>query len=153
MQKIKKTLAVFIAVLMVALSFPITSFALTSGDFEFTLTGEGGALITGYSGTAVNVDIPAVLTTSDGNKYEVQSVNMDIFDSVNIEKISVPKTVRAMENIFRLNRYHTSLARIDAFCSIKRRAFFIVIPTRAQQRFIPYQARLKTFSPARFTEQ
>jgi len=113
MQKIKKTLAVFIAVLMVALSFPITSFALTSGDFEFTLTGEGGALITGYSSAAVNVDIPAVLTTSDGNKYEVQSVNMDIFDSVNIEKISVPKTVRAMENIFRLNRYHTSLARID----------------------------------------
>ncbi|MBR1763248.1 MAG: leucine-rich repeat protein [Eubacterium sp.] len=111
MQNVKKAVAVVLSVLLILASFPISAFALTSGDFEYSLTPEGGALITGYTGESVDVAIPETVITNN-NQYEVQSVNMDIFDSVNVERISIPKTVVVLENVFHLNRYHKSLREI-----------------------------------------
>lgn len=109
---LKKLIAAVLCLILIISSFPITALALESGDFEYSLTSEGGALITGYKGTATEVAVPEILETA-GNKYEVKSVNMNIFDEVNIEKITLPKTVSALDNIFHLNRYHTSLKEIN----------------------------------------
>ena len=114
-KKSKKFLAAVLSLVIILSSCPICAFALTSDDgiFEYSLTtDEGKALITGYKGTATEVDIPEILETN-GNKYEVQSVNMNIFDAVNIEKISIPKSVTLIEDAFHLNRYHSSLKEIN----------------------------------------
>ena len=115
MKSIKKLLAIVLSALLVIVSFPVSSFALTTDDgvFEYSVTPEdAAAMITGYTGTATEVVIPEIVETN-GNKYEVQSVNMNIFDAVNIEKITIPKTVKILEDIFHLNRYHTSLKEIS----------------------------------------
>ena len=111
--KIHSSIVFVLSFLLILSSFPISVFALTSGVFEFSLTSDGGALITGYTGEATEVDIPETLETEDGNKYKVQSVNMNIFDEVNITKISIPKTVKILEDINHLNRNHSSLTQID----------------------------------------
>lgn len=112
MKAAKKIVSVILAFVLIISAFPITALALTSGEFEFSLTTEGGALITDYTGTATDIAIPEILE-SNGNRYEVVSVNMSIFDAVNVERITIPKTVAVMENIYYLNRYHTSLKEIS----------------------------------------
>ena len=114
MKSIKKLLAIVLSALLIIASLPITALALTSDDglFEYSVTPEdAAAMITGYTGTATEVVIPEIIETN-GNKYEVQSVNMNIFDAVSIEKITIPKSVKILEDIFHLNRYHTSLKEI-----------------------------------------
>ena len=111
----KNILSVVLSLILIISSFPITALALVSDDglFEYSVTPEdAAAMITGYKGEATEVEIPEIIETN-GNKYEVQSVNMNIFDSVNITKIKIPKTVKIMEDIFHLNRNHTSLKEID----------------------------------------
>ena len=111
--KINSLIAVALSVLLILASFPMSALALTSNDgiFEYSLTTEGDALITGYNSDAVDVSIPETVFTGT-NEYTVKSVNMNIFDEVNVEKISIPKTVTVLEDIFHLNRYHTSLKEI-----------------------------------------
>ena len=112
MHNYKRLISVALCLILMLSSFPVTALALESGDFEYSLTTEGGALITGYKGSATEVEIPEILETG-GNKYEVKSVNMNIFDEIAIEKITIPKTVSVLEDIFHLNRYHTSLKEIN----------------------------------------
>ena len=114
MRNSKSLLAILLSVILLLSSFPITASALVSDDelFEYSVTPEEAvAVITGYKGTATDVVIPEIIETN-GNKYEVQSVNLEMFDSVEITKITIPKSVKIMENIFHLNRYHTSLKEI-----------------------------------------
>ena len=113
-REVHSLFAVILSLVLIISSFPMTAFALTSDDgiFEYSVTPEeAAAVITGYKGTATEVEIPEIIETN-GNKYEVQSVNMDIFDEVAIEKITIPKSVKILEEINHLNRYHTSLKEI-----------------------------------------
>ena len=108
-------IAVVLSLVLIISSFPITALALVSDDgiFEYSVTPEdAAAVITGYTGDATEVAIPEIIETN-GNKYEVQSVNMGIFDEVNVTKITIPKSVKILEEINHLNRYHTSLTQIE----------------------------------------
>ena len=75
----KNVLAVVLSLILIISSFPITALALVSDDglFEYSVTPEdAAAMITGYKGEATEVEIPEIIETN-GNKYEVQSVNMN----------------------------------------------------------------------------
>ena len=106
--------ATLLSFVIVISSLPFSALALVSDDgiFEYSVTPEeAAAVITGYTGSATEIVIPEIIETN-GNKYEVQSVNMGIFDEVGIEKITIPKSVKIMEDIFHLNRYHSTLKEI-----------------------------------------
>ena len=114
MHSVKKLIAAVLSTVLIISSFPLSALALVSDDglFEYSVTPEdASAVITGYSGSATEVVIPGIIETN-GNKYEVQSVNMGIFDEVGIEKITIPKSVKILEDINHLNRNHTSLKEI-----------------------------------------
>lgn len=115
MKRFKIAFCLFISLAVIISIFPsnmlFTQAALTSGDYEFSLTSEGRAVITGYSGAETEIAIPAILE-SNGNKYEVASVDMSIYDKTNVADISIPSTVTVLENISDLNRNHNTLKRI-----------------------------------------
>ena len=75
----KKTLSIILAVLMVITALPltaITSFATTSGDFEYSVISSRDKTceITKYKGSATNLAIPSTL---DG--YSVTSIGYESF--------------------------------------------------------------------------
>ena len=84
----KKALSVFLAVLMVIAILPLTSFAITSGDWEYEVT-NGNATITEYYGKSATPEIPS---TIDG--YTVTGIYNDVFnDKTTLKSVTIPNTV------------------------------------------------------------
>ncbi len=115
MKKFKTAFCLLLSFAMFLTIFPFgltTAKALVSGDYEFSLTAEGKAVVTAYSGNETEINIPSILET-DGNRYEVISVDMSIYNDVDITKITVPATVTVIENVSDLNRNHNTLKEIS----------------------------------------
>ncbi|MGN0917267.1 MAG: leucine-rich repeat domain-containing protein [Candidatus Enterousia sp.] len=93
----KKTLSLLLAVLMVITALPltaITSFAATSGDFEYSVISEEDKTceITGYAGTATNLAIPSTI-----NGYSVTSIGHVAFSScTSLTSITIPNSVTSI---------------------------------------------------------
>ncbi|MGN0569234.1 MAG: leucine-rich repeat domain-containing protein [Candidatus Fimenecus sp.] len=98
----KKLLAIFLAVLMVIFSFLLTvisSFAATSGDFEYEVISEEDktCAIIGYTGTAAELEIPREM---DG--YVVTAIDDFVFeDCESLESVTIPDSVTSIgEDLF-----------------------------------------------------
>ena len=68
----KRILSIFLVMVMLITMMPtfaIPSFALTSGDFEYEVLEDGTAEITGYTGSATDLEIPS---TIDGFSVETR---------------------------------------------------------------------------------
>ncbi|MGN0539011.1 MAG: leucine-rich repeat domain-containing protein [Candidatus Fimenecus sp.] len=93
----KKTLSLLLAVLMVITALPltaITSFAATSGDFEYSVISEEDKTceITKYKGSATNLAIPSTL---DG--YSVTTIGDRAFeDCTSLASITIPDSVTSI---------------------------------------------------------
>ena len=93
----KKALSIFLAVLMVITALPltaITSFATTSGDFEYEviLKEDKTCEITNYTGTATELTIPSTL---DG--YSVTSIGDEAFyQCTSLKNITIPDSVTSI---------------------------------------------------------
>ncbi len=115
MKKFKTAFFLFLSLTLVVTILPSgllsTKAALSTGDYEFSLTAEGKAVVTGYNGKETEIDIPSILEL-DGNRYEVISVNLSIYDEVDVTKITIPSTVTILENITDLNVNHNTLKEI-----------------------------------------
>ena len=86
---LKKGLSVFLAVLIVIAILPLTSFAITSGDWDYEVKDDGTATLTAYYGTASNMVIPSEI---DG--YTVTEIyNEALTEATFIKSISIPNTV------------------------------------------------------------
>lgn len=87
----KKIVWAGFALALVLLLFPIISTAATSGDFEYTVNGNE-ATITGYTGTATDVSIPA--TVGDSNEYAVTTIGNGAFSSKGLTAVTIPDSVK-----------------------------------------------------------
>ena len=87
----KKSLSILLAFLMVIFAFPfsaITSFAETSGDFEYEVISEEDktCAIIGYTGTAADLEIP-----QDLDEYSVTTIGDYAFeDCTSLLSVTVP---------------------------------------------------------------
>ena len=85
----KKALSVILAVLMMIAVLPLTSFAITSGDWDYEVKDDGTASLTAYYGTASNMVIPSEI---DG--YTVTEIYKEAFtETTFIKSVSIPNTV------------------------------------------------------------
>jgi len=94
----KKALSVFLALSIIltlfALSPNMTSLALTSGDYTYTLSG-GNASITKYTGMDTSLNIPSVL---DG--YPVTGIKDKAFSGgTNVISITIPDSVTTISSM------------------------------------------------------
>ena len=91
----KRILSVFLVVVMLFTMLPtftISSFALTSGDFEYEILEDGTAEVVDYIGSSTELIIPSEI---DG--YSVSSIHFDIFsdyDRESIASIIIPNSVK-----------------------------------------------------------
>ncbi len=97
MKKTRKLLAIILSLVMIFTALPltaVTSFAVTSGDFEYEILDDGTAVITGYTGTATELTIPSEI---DG--YTVTSIGEWAFEEyTSLESITIPDIVTSIGN-------------------------------------------------------
>lgn len=130
MKTIKKSLSVFLALVMLLSVFAVASVsanAKKSGDFEYIVLDDGTAEITDYLGSAANLIIPnmfgtnVVSTIGSWSIYDKDSVKTIIIPSTvttieeaafgknrNLESVDIPKSVKIIEK--------------DAFCDCQKLA-------------------------------
>ncbi|MEE9727992.1 MucBP domain-containing protein [Listeria seeligeri] len=70
--------------------YPSSVFAETSGDFEYTVSGND-ATITDYTGQNTSVTIPS--TIGDNNEYAVTSIGTAAFTQKNLTAVTIPNTI------------------------------------------------------------
>ena len=119
----KRVLSVFLGmlVLMALLAFAsITSFAATSGDYEYTVLSDGTAQITGYTGNASNLAIPSRI---DG--YTVTEIGYGAFSHCeSLTSITIPGSViQILDEAFCYCTNVSSIVIPDSVVSISRFAF------------------------------
>ena len=121
----KKTLSIILAVLMVITALPltaITSFATTSGDFEYSVISEEDKTceIIHYLGSATELEIPSTL-----NGYNVISIGWEAFKNyTSLASVTIPNSVTSIGGYAFCGC--TSLASItipDSVTSIDNMAF------------------------------
>ena len=90
--KAKRFLSLLLALLMIISTVPLSgmsAFAAESGDFEYTILGDGTVEITGYNGTASDLVIPSEI---DG--YRVTSIGYAAFkDNTDLVSVVIPDGV------------------------------------------------------------
>ncbi len=100
MRTTRKILSVLLAVIMVLSIVPmagVTSFAATSGDYEYEVLSETDKTceITGYTGSAANLTIPATL-----NGYKVTSIGVYAFrDCTSLASVTIPDSIEIIDNL------------------------------------------------------
>ena len=90
----KKTLSIILSLVMVLAALPfaaVDSFALSSGDWEYSLNSSDEAVITGYTGSNTTIRIPSTL---DG--YTVGLIGENAFSGANIHEIYFPESIRSI---------------------------------------------------------
>lgn len=93
----KKTLSIILSLIMIITALPltaVTSFALTSGDWEYTVE-NGKATITGYNGSDFWVTIPSQL---DG--YNVTALGASVFNgNADLESVTIPNGITSIGSL------------------------------------------------------
>ncbi len=91
----------------------------TSGDWVYSVNGNGTATITGYTGSAQDVDIPGTLDT-----HEVTHIGKEVFLRKNLTGVTIPDSVISIgKEAFRQNRLG-SVVIPNSVTSIGDYAFF-----------------------------
>ena len=95
MKRTRKLLATLLSLVMILTALPltaVTSFAETSGDFEYIILDDGTALITRYNSTATELAIPSEI---DG--YTVTSIGyLAFYECTSLESITIPDSVTSI---------------------------------------------------------
>ena len=125
----KKTIAIFTLCLMLISCLP--ALASTSGDFTYETNDEGGVTITGYTGKAANLTVPAQLGGQDvtriasgafDNRYiqnvtiseGIRTIECFAFSCNKLNSISIPKSVENIESAFVVWSYKFSSVSVAA---------------------------------------
>ena len=120
----KRILSIVLAICLVLTLVPTTVFAQTSGTtadgFSYTISDAGEVTITGYSGTATAVGIPAAI---EGKT--VTAIGQNAFrNQTKITSVTIPDSVKTIGNSAFFNCYNlTSVTIPDSVRTIGERAF------------------------------
>ena len=123
MKKRILSMALVIVILITMLpSFTISSFAYTSGDFEYDILDDGTAEITGYNGTATELEIPSIL-----GGYTVTSIGHSAFEECyNLENVTISDGVTSIGSCaFCFCENLTSITIPDSVISIGINVFYL----------------------------
>lgn len=92
MQRYQKVTAFLLTVCLVFASFPFSATALTSGDFEYTVSDDNTVTITAYTGSAADVIIPEQI---DG--LDVTVIDENAFsNNTTLQAITFPDTLKVI---------------------------------------------------------
>ncbi len=91
----KKFFFVFLSFGLLLFLFPVVSLAETSGDFEYTVSGNEATIID-YTGTKTDVAIPANI--GNNNEYAVTSIGNGAFSSKGLTSVTIPNSVTTISN-------------------------------------------------------
>jgi hypothetical protein len=99
-------------------SFSIT--AIDSGDYSYQILEDGTAYITGYKGTATEIEIPAEI---DG--YRVRAICEFAFANSKITSVTIPNGVTSIGNVaFTYCEKLTSITILDSVTTIGIKSLF-----------------------------
>ncbi len=120
----KKVLSLFMSLVMlisITAGLDLTVSAETSGDFEYTVLGNGTAEITKYTGIATELSIPSTI-----DYYTVTSIGAGAFEFCSsLTSITIPDSVTSIGvYAFYLCNSLTSVTMPDSVTSIGYAAFF-----------------------------
>ncbi|MEK4664027.1 S-layer homology domain-containing protein [Priestia sp. FSL H7-0729] len=92
--------------------------AATSGEWGYSVNGDGTATITGFTGNELVVDIPRMLDT-----HEVTHIGREVFKNKQLTSVTIPDSVTHIgSNAFYKNQF-TSVTIPDSVISIGSNAF------------------------------
>ena len=142
MKKTGRLLAAVLALIMALSVMSVPVFAETSGDWEYAVM-DGDvvptAMITGYTGTDTDVEIPGRIIGDAGDAYMVTKIADGTFDGCkNIKSISIPQFVTEIEpytfddctslESFTVDAYNANFESADGVLFIKGKTQLLVYP-------------------------
>lgn len=101
----KKIISFILTICLVLCAFPVCSFALTDGDFEYIIE-DGRAVVTGYIGYNPTCEVPSTLGGKKVKRLGVGGGYIDTWGSDVIVDLIVPECVEEVCN-FSINENHT----------------------------------------------
>lgn len=101
----KKIISFILTICLVLCAFPVCSFALTDGDFEYFIE-DGRAVVTGYIGYNPTCEVPSTLGGKKVKRLGVGVGYIDTWGSDVIVDLIVPECVEEVCN-FSINENHT----------------------------------------------
>lgn len=101
----KKIISFILTICLVLCAFPVCSFALTDGDFEYVIE-DGRAVVTGYIGYNPTCEVPSTLGGKKVKRLGVGGGYIDTWGSDVIVDLIVPECVEEVCN-FSINENHT----------------------------------------------